>query len=302
MKKRLLCGILLIALGAGVYFYPTWSAVRAKHQQEQVIRQFQSEGSISDMQQEQEAENEDTVWTETVLEQSKAYNETLFETEQAAFRDAEAVKVVPDFFPDAREPIGILSIPAMDCTLPLYVGATDAHLNLGTAVLGGTSLPVGGKNTNSVIAAHRGWKNGKYFKEIEKLRPGNAVFVENPWETLCYKVEACEVIAPTDSERLKIQEGRDMLTLITCHPYRSHGASRYVVYCVRTDSGQGSFTVTESGNEKREEQPIEDASTPDIQRELWCRRIGMCLILGCICMACVQTGKHLRKKQRRKKA
>ena len=145
MKKRLLCGILLIALGAGVYFYPTWSAVRAKHQQEQVIRQFQSEGSISDMQ--QEAENEDTVWTETVLEQSKAYNETLFETEQAAFRDAEAVKVVPDFFPDAREPIGILSIPAMDCTLPLYAGATDAHLNLGAAVLGGTSLPVGGKHT-----------------------------------------------------------------------------------------------------------------------------------------------------------
>ena len=254
------------------------------------------------MQQEQEAENKDTVWTETVLEQSKAYNETLFETEQAAFRDAEAVKVVPDFFPDAREPIGILSIPAMDCTLLLYVGATDAHLNLGAAVLGGTSLPIGGKNTNSVIAAHRGWKNGKYFKEIEKLQPVDAVFVENPWETLTYEVEACEVIAPTDSERLKIQEGRDMLTLITCHPYRSHGASRYVVYCVRTDSGQGSFTVTESGDEKREEQPIEDASTPDIQRELWCRRIGMCLILGCICMACMQTGKHLRKKQRRNKA
>lgn len=265
-----------------------------------MIRQFQSEGSISDMQ--QEAENEDTVWTETVLEQSKTYNETLFETEQAAFRDAEAVKVVPDFFPDASEPIGILSIPAMDCTLPLYVGATDAHLNLGAAVLGGTSLPVGGKNTNSVIAAHRGWKNGKYFKEIEKLQSGDAVLVENPWETLCYKVESCEVIAPTDSERLKIQEGRDMLTLITCHPYRSNGASRYVVYCVRTESGQGSFTVTEGGDEKREEQPIEDASTPDIQRELWCRRIGMCLILGCICMACVQTGKHLRKKQRRNKA
>lgn len=296
MKKRLLCGILLIAFGAGVYFYPDWSAVRTKHQQEQVIRQFQSEVSISDMQQEQEAENKDTVWTETVLEQSKAYNETLFETEQAAFRDAEAVKVVPDFFPDAREPIGILSIPAMDCTLLLYVGATDAHLNLGAAVLGGTSLPIGGENTNSVIAAHRGWKNGKYFKEIEKLQPGDAVFVENPWETLTYEVEACEVIAPTDSERLKIQEGRDMLTLITCHPYRSHGASRYVVYCVRTDRGQGSFTVTESGDEKREEQPIEDASTPDIQRELWCRRISMCLILGCICMACMQTEKHLRKK------
>ena len=300
MKTRLLCGILLIALGAGVYFYPDWSAVRTKHQQEQVIRQFQSEVSISDMQ--QEAENEDTVWTETVLEQSKAYNETLFETEQAAFRDAEAVKVVPDFFPDAREPIGILSIPAMDCTLPLYVGATDARLNLGAAVLGGTSLPVGGKNTNSVIAAHRGWKNGKYFKEIEKLQPGDVVFVENPWEMLTYEVESCEVIAPTDSERLKIQEGRDMLTLITCHPYRSHGASRYVVYCVRTENRQESPTVTEGGGEKSAGQPIEDASTPDIQRELWCRRIGMCLILGCICMACVQTGKHLRKKQRRNKA
>ena len=117
MKTRLLCGILLIALGAGVYSYPDWSAARTKHQQEQVIRQFQSEGSISAMQQEQETENEDTVWTETLLEQSKAYNETLFETEQAAFRDAEAVKMVPDFFPDAREPIGILSIlyPAALC-------------------------------------------------------------------------------------------------------------------------------------------------------------------------------------------
>ena len=55
----------------------------------------------------------------------------------------------------------------------------------------------------------------------------------NLWETLTYHVENVEVIEPDDSEKVKIQEGKDMITLITCHPYRSGGKYRYVVYCVR---------------------------------------------------------------------
>ena len=118
-------------------------------------------------------------------------------------------------------------------------------------MLGGTSLPVGGQNTNCVIAGHRGWKHRAYFKRIEELEPGDEVLVTNPWQCLHYRVAYTEIILPTDSEKLEIQYGNDMITLLTCHPYRSGGKYRYIVYCFRSDGEQKlSSELPGTGNEQ----------------------------------------------------
>ena len=133
------------------------------------------------------------------------------------------------------EILGVLEIPAMELTMPVYLGASDDHLAAGAAVLGNTSVPIGGANTNCVIAGHRGWKGADYFRHIDRLAVGDEVRITNLWETLTYTVADIQIIQPHEVDKIKIQSDRDLLTLLTCHPYASGGKQRYVVYCERTE-------------------------------------------------------------------
>ena len=121
----------------------------------------------------------------------------------------------------------------MELTMPVYLGASDAHLAAGAAVLGNTSAPIGGDNTNCVIAGHRGWRGADYFRHIDRLQAGDTVTLTNLWETLTYTVADIQIIQPNEVDKIKIQPNRDRLTLLTCHPYASGGRQRYVVYCER---------------------------------------------------------------------
>ena len=103
--------------------------------------------------------------------------------------------------------------------------------------MGQTSLPLGKRDSNCVIAAHRGYQGIPYFRDIEELKTGDLVIIRNPWERLRYKVTKIKVIDPYDTDKILIQKGKDMITLLTCHPYRGHGKYRYLVYCER-DHGQ----------------------------------------------------------------
>lgn len=132
------------------------------------------------------------------------------------------------------EIIGVLEIPDMELTMPVYLGASDEHLAAGATVLGNTSAPIGGDNTNCVIAGHRGWKGADYFRHIDRLAVGDTVTLTNLWETLTYTVADIQIIQPHEVDKIKMQQDRDLLTLLTCHPYASGGRQRYVVYCERT--------------------------------------------------------------------
>ena len=134
-------------------------------------------------------------------------------------------------FPDQM--IGYVEVPAIGQTLPLYLGATSEQMSLGAVQLTQTSMPIGGADTNCVIAAHRGAWSAAMFRDIEDLEPGDEVRVTNPWGTLTYRVRETKVIAPNDIRQILIRKGEDMVTLITCHPYGS-SEKRYVVYCDRT--------------------------------------------------------------------
>lgn len=129
--------------------------------------------------------------------------------------------------------VGILSVPKIDLELPIYLGATAEHLAGGAAQLSQTSMPIGGNNTNCVLAGHRGWYGALFFRHIELLEIGDEIMITNLWETLNYTVSEIKVIEPNEIDEILIQPGRDLVTLLTCHPYGSGGRYRYVVYCER---------------------------------------------------------------------
>ena len=134
-----------------------------------------------------------------------------------------------------NEVFGVISIPSLQLKMPIFLGATSNHMADGAAHLSQTSLPVGGNNTNCVIAGHRGYNGASYFRYITDLQVGDMVIITNLWETISYTVTSTDIIEPTDVSKILIQENREMLTLLTCHPYASGGRQRYVVYCERNN-------------------------------------------------------------------
>ena len=134
------------------------------------------------------------------------------------------------------EVFGVISIPAIDLEMPLYLGATSSHLAKGAAHLSQTSLPIGGMNTNCVIAGHRGFNGAIYFRNVPELKIGDEVIITNLWETMTYTVTETQIILPNEVDQILIQEGRDMITLLTCHPYASGGIQRFLVFCDRAKS------------------------------------------------------------------
>lgn len=162
------------------------------------------------------------------------YNRQLYAEKQCNLVDIEACEEpAADLtaYGIEDEIIGVLEIPTMELTMPFYLGASEVHLAAGAAVLGNTSAPIGGDNTNCVIAGHRGWRGADYFRHIDRLQIGDTVTLTNLWETLTYTVADIQIIQPHEVDKIKIQQSRDLLTLLTCHPYASGGRERYVVYC-----------------------------------------------------------------------
>lgn len=170
-------------------------------------------------------------------EAMESYNRTIWEEKQEGLCDPWSY-IQPSFvlgdYGLEEEVFGVISIPSLELELPLYLGASDEHLSKGAAVLSQTSIPIGGNNTNCVIAGHRGWYGASYFRHIDQLQPGDEVIITNLWESLHYTVVETTTIKPNDVEAIHIRENRELLTLLTCHPPASGGKERLLVFCERT--------------------------------------------------------------------
>lgn len=145
-------------------------------------------------------------------------------SEVPVYNDPFIVEVAPveyevtrKLFPD--DVIGSIYIPKIGEQLPIYNGATNEHLALGAATVAGTSLPVGGEGTHSVISAHRGYARANYFRHIDLLVPGDKILITILKKTLTYEVTGNQVVEAYDSSSLGIEKKQDLLTLLTCHPY-----------------------------------------------------------------------------------
>lgn len=124
-----------------------------------------------------------------------------------------------------------LSAPSIDLYLPVYLGANDAMMSCGAAHLAGTSLPIDQTNTNSAIAGHTGYIGRIFFDNIRKLKTGDTVTVHNYWESINYKVVDYKIVPPSQTADIYIQNGRQLLTLITCIKSKDKGFDRYLVIC-----------------------------------------------------------------------
>lgn len=115
--------------------------------------------------------------------------------------------------------MGTVRIPKISVNLPIYHGTSEDALARGVGHLYGTSLPAGGKNTHTVLTGHRGLVNAELFTRLDELRKGDYIYLEVMGETFGYKVDRISVIEPSDVSKLKVEPGKDRITLMTCTPY-----------------------------------------------------------------------------------
>lgn len=165
-----------------------------------------------------------------------AYNETIHQEGQAGLSTSYAYQSPSFTLADyglEDEKFGVITIPKLDLEMPLFLGANNQHMADGAAVLSQTSIPIGGANTNAVIAGHRGYGGASYFRYVPDLTVGDTVIITNLWEMLTYRVVGAKIIDPHEVDEILIRPGADMITLLTCHPYASGGRQRYLVYCER---------------------------------------------------------------------
>lgn len=147
------------------------------------------------------------------------YNRALYETDYPLMDYEE----IPGYYDTLKLPgssiIGYVKIDKIGVELPIYHGTSDEVLSVGVGHLEGTSLPVGGENTHSVMSAHRGLPSAKLFTDLDRLEPGDTFQITVLDQVLTYQVDQVKVITPTEVEDLLIAEGKDYCTLFTCTPY-----------------------------------------------------------------------------------
>lgn len=234
--------ILLFLLGVAIFFYPYINGMVVNSTLKWEAQQF-VDRITNPIEEVDEVMGEETICTApeqpyaSLREAMEVYNRTIWEEKQEGLCDPWSYQQ-PSFvlkeYGLADEVFGVISIPKLDLELPLFLGASEEHLSDGAAVLSQTSIPIGGINTNCVIAGHRGWYGAAYFRYIDQLQSGDEVIITNLWESLHYTVAETKTIKPNDVEAIHIQQNRELLTLLTCHPPASGGKERLLVFCERT--------------------------------------------------------------------
>lgn len=260
MKQKIIniIGILFLVAGIGSLLYPEIMSYLKQKQSDQTVKELTQESS-------------QTKQSDPLYQKAVRYNRKIFQEKQTGLKDVFSYRSAPIILKNEKNTFGYIKIPKMKQKLPLYLGATMENMKKGAAIMGQTSLPLGQKDSNCVIASHRGYQGIPYFRDIEQLKTGDRVIIKNPWETLTYEVTKIKVIDPYDTDKILIQKGKDMITLLTCHPYRGHGKYRYVVYCMR-DHGQ-------KIRKQKEETEIHDSSRKEIEEERWIRYVGVVLLI-----------------------
>jgi sortase A len=115
--------------------------------------------------------------------------------------------------------MGTVEIPIIGITLPIYHTTEEEVLERAAGHLEGSSLPIGGENTHAVISAHRGLPSAALFTDLDQLEAGDHFLIHVLDETFCYEVDQILTVEPDDTSALQVEDGEDLVTLLTCTPY-----------------------------------------------------------------------------------
>jgi sortase A len=212
---KTLAVIMIFILGLGIFSYPIISNLIYKKAAKRVIQDFDravtkvEDGEIKEK-----------------LNLAYAYNDYLSGvTDVAKLEDPyikEKVKAGVEEYArmlKVNEQIGHIVIPKISLDAPLYSGTSEEILQKGIGHMEGTTLPVGGNYTHSVLTGHRGLPTATLFTNLDKVQIGDKFYINNIGGTLAYKVDQIKIVEPTDFSELAIVPGHDYVTLLTCTPY-----------------------------------------------------------------------------------
>ena len=220
--RRKLSGILfglLFLVGFGILAYPTVSNQWNTYRQSRLISNY--EQAVSDMQPEDYTKEWEAAREfDSTLVQNNIYGD-VFGSDDVDMKDTDYWKVL-NVAGDGV--MGYLSIPKINIKLAIYHGTAEDVLQTGIGHMNGTSLPIGGESTHSVLAAHRGLTAARLFTDIDQLKQGDMFYIHVLDETMAYQVDQILDMVDKDDhetldEALQIQEGEDQVTLFTCTPY-----------------------------------------------------------------------------------
>ena len=218
MSKRtskILISILFLA-GLSLLLYPFVSNEWNNYRQKKLISNYDQVLA--------EKEASGTIDYEAELEQAVRYNDALlpsilpdsFAVAEATEED-EAYMSALNVTGDGM--MGTVEIPKININIPIFHTTKEEILEKAAGHLEGSSLPVGGESTHAVITAHRGLPSAALFTDLDKMEEGDHFLLHILKETLCYEVDQILVVEPKDTDALAVEEGKDLVTLLTCTPY-----------------------------------------------------------------------------------
>lgn len=117
------------------------------------------------------------------------------------------------------ETMGSIEIPSLNVDLPIYHGVGDDVLQQGIGHMSNSSFPIGGLGTHTALTGHRGLPSSKLFRDLDKVKKDDVFYIHTLDETIAYKVDDIQIVLPSETEWLEMEEDKDYVTLITCEPY-----------------------------------------------------------------------------------
>ena len=221
MKKKNIITTVTITLiflaGLSLLLYPFVANQWNNYRQSRLISSYDS--TVAQM------EAEGNINYEGEWEKADAYNEALlpsilpdsFAVAEASDEPDQEYLSCLDIAGDGM--MGTVEIPKIAITLPIYHTTNDEVLEKAAGHLAGSSLPVGGESTHAVISAHRGLPSASLFTDLDKMEEGDHFLLHVLDDTLCYEVDQVTVVEPEETQDLAVEEGEDLVTLLTCTPY-----------------------------------------------------------------------------------
>lgn len=208
-KKSNIILIFVFLIGLSLLLYPTVSDYWNSFHQTVAIADYDEK--IKEM----DHETYDNMWKE-----AEEYNKMLSGQKMNWILTEEEKKTYEDLLDISGTGImGYIEIPAIDCEISIYHGTDESVLRVGVGHIEGTSLPIGGLSTHSVLSGHRGLPTAKLFSDLDEVAEGDYFMIHTLDQTLTYEVDKISIVLPRDVESLKIEEGKDYCTLVTCTPY-----------------------------------------------------------------------------------
>lgn len=207
-RKVVILLILGFLVGISLLLYPSFSDYWNSKTQTRAIVNYESVL--------EKIEPEDYT---NIFEEAYDYNRRLFAQEDPLLRYDEVDGYFEALNVLGNNMIGYVKIDRIGVELPVYHGTSPEVLNVGVGHLQGSSLPVGGESTHSIMSAHRGLPSAKLFTDLDRVEPGDTFQIVVLDQVLTYQVDQVKVITPYEIADLEIVEGKDYCTLFTCTPY-----------------------------------------------------------------------------------